>query len=57
MNGFPTTNRVLEIGDEGFIYHVVDDFTRGVEGAGLFARSRTGFRIIRRKEVFKDLTE
>ena len=49
--------RVFEVGDEGFVYHVVDDFAWGVEGAGLFAGSCAGFGVIGSEQVFEDLSE
>ena len=48
---------VFQVGDERFIYHVVDDLTGCVERTRLFARSRAGFRVIRREQVLEHLTE
>ena len=45
----------FEMGDEGFVYHVVDDFAWGVEGTCLFASSCAGFGVICRKQVFRRL--
>ena len=47
----------MKVGDEGFVYHVVDDFAWRVERAGLFTCSCTGFGIIRCEQVFKHLSE
>ena len=46
-----------EAGDEGFVHHVVDDFARGVEGAGLLAGGGAGLRVVGGEEVLEDLAE
>ena len=45
----------FQAGNERLVHHVVDDFARGVERAGLFAGGRAGFRVIGREEIFKHL--
>ncbi len=46
----------FKTGDERLVHHVIDDFARGVERAGLLASGRTGFRVIGGEKVFKHLT-
>ena len=48
---------VFEIGDEGFVHHVVDDLARGVERAGLFAGGGAGFGVVGGEEVLEDLAQ
>ena len=47
----------LEVGDQGFVHHVIDHFARGIEGATFLAGSRLGVRVVTGKQVFKDLAE
>ena len=45
----------FQAGDERLVHHVVDDFARGVERAGLFAGGGAGFGIVGGEQVLKHL--
>ncbi|MBT9141270.1 MAG: hypothetical protein DDT30_01859 [Dehalococcoidia bacterium] len=47
----------FEVGNEGFIHHVVDDLSGGVIRAGLLAGSRFGFGIVVCQQVLEYLAE
>jgi hypothetical protein len=42
---------------ERFVYHVVNDGARSVEGAGLFAGSGFGLLVVRGEKILEDLTK
>ncbi len=44
-----------EVGLQRTVHHVVHDGARGVEGAGLLAGGRAGFRIVSGEQIFKHL--
>ena len=47
----------LKAGDERLVHHVVDDFARGVERAGLLARGGAGLRVVGGEQIFENLAE
>lgn len=47
----------FEAGDERLVHHVVDDFARCIEGAGLFAGGGAGLGVVGGEKVLEDLAE